>query len=132
MNPVPFIIRSTIFAIVLSCWPAAARLADTAVLSDPTRPPDHAEIRVFFGSGDENPVDTAFQLQSVLISNQRRIAIINGRRLSEGDRIENAKVSRIEAGRVVMQRDGQSFILNISSRRLSDDEQRQIEASHVQ
>lgn len=126
------LIQPTIFSILLLCWPAAALPNNSGAPSDPTHPPDSAEIRAFFNSGDENPADVAFQLQSVLISNQRRIAIINGQRVSEGDQIGTAEVSRIEAGRVVMQRDDQSFILTISSRRLSGDGKRQAEASHVQ
>lgn len=58
------------------------------VLHDPTRPP-----------GKDNSTKPQSQhkltLQSVLVSAQRKVAIINGRRYQEGDRIGAGRVSGI-------------------------------------
>lgn len=65
-------------------------------LNDPTRPIDPA---VYFGSGNRD----GWALQSILFSSDRRIAIINGVRVQEGDRIGAARVVRIRDSRVVLE-----------------------------
>jgi len=84
-------------------------------IPDPTRPPTQAEIDAWFGTGANTGARAPFQLQSILLAPQRRIAIIDGQRLREGERIDNAKVTLIEAGRVVLQRDGETIELHIDT-----------------
>ncbi len=90
------------------------------VPTDPTRPPSAAEVRAFFGEGTDS-VDAreSLQLQSILVSNQRRSAIINDRRVSIGDRIGNAEVIAIDADRVRLRRDGAELNLTLAGPQLS-------------
>ena len=108
MNP-PALIATLLAMAVASAAPA---------VEDPTRPPSPAEIRAWFGdAGDPSGAEPALRLQSVLISESRRVAIINDRRVGPGERVAGAKITAIEPGRVVLERDGETLILTISSRR---------------
>ena len=69
-----------------------------AALQDPTRPTDPA---LYFGQGDAGN-GSGWSLQSILSSPQRRIAIINGTRVREGDRIGSARVVSIKASYVLL------------------------------
>lgn len=68
------------------------------LLRDPTRPPASVEsVRVApLASG-------SWTLSSVLFSPQRRVATINGKTVQEGDRVDDARVLRIEAAAVYLQ-----------------------------
>ncbi len=83
-------------AFVLVLW--AGLSGDLYALNDPTRPTDPA---LYFGTGQtRNSSD--WSLQSILSSPQRRIAIINGSRVREGDRIGSARVVRIRDSHVLL------------------------------
>jgi MSHA biogenesis protein MshK len=82
--------RAVILAALLLALPA-----DGLEIVDPTRPQDGAR-------DGERPL----LLQSVLVSETRRVAVINGRTLQVGDRVDGARVTRIEPGSVWLQRDG--------------------------
>ncbi|WP_239821860.1 general secretion pathway protein GspB [Ectothiorhodospira variabilis] len=73
------------------CTPA---LAD----NDPTRPPTPAEIRMWQGllAPDTQPAQQ-WVLESILTAPQRRIAIINGQRVTEGATVDGARVLHIGA-----------------------------------
>lgn len=88
-------------------------------IRDPTRPPTQAEIEAWFGNGPESRQGSSFQLQSVLLAPDRRIAVINGRRLRPGETLDNAQVKAIEPGRVLLERNGERIELTIGTR-LSD------------
>ena len=60
-----------------------------AELRDPTRPQDTTEISV-----------GALEVNSILISSERRVAVINEKVLKEGDEIAGFKVIRIEQNAV--------------------------------
>jgi MSHA biogenesis protein MshK len=77
-------------------------------LHDPTRPTDPAD---YFGSGTRT--NSAWALQSILSSPDRRIAIINGTRVKEGDLIGSAKVISINESNVVLNTGGQRFTLRL-------------------
>jgi MSHA biogenesis protein MshK len=98
---------------------AVCAVASADNIRDPTRPPSPAEIRAFFGA-EPAAGHPSYQLQSILLSDERRVAIINGRRVSEGHVINQAEVVTIEPGRVVLRRDGKSIVLTIASRRAPD------------
>lgn len=89
---------------------------------DPTRPPTAAEIRAFLGQepGSTETAARQWQLQSILIADQRRLAIINGRRVGEGDYIDAARVTAIEPGRVELHHRSERIVLTLVSRRQSD------------
>lgn len=92
-------------------------------IPDPTRPPTPAEIAAFFGGGADQARRPAFDLQSILLAPDRRIAIIDGQRLRVGDRLESAKVTAIEPGRVLLDRAGETIELRIDTH-LDDNHER--------
>lgn len=74
-------------------------LSSTAfALHDPTRPTDPV---LYFGQGNDTG-SSGWSLQSILSSPHRRIAIINGTRVREGERIGSAKVVSIQASHVLL------------------------------
>jgi MSHA biogenesis protein MshK len=77
-------------------------------LHDPTQPTDPAD---YFGGGIRS--NSAWSLQSILSATDRRIAIINGTRVREGDLIGSAKVISINESTAVLNTGGQSFTLRL-------------------
>lgn len=82
--------------VLLMCCTVAC--GNASALTDPTRPTDPAS---FFGAG-KSARDTAWSLQSILFASDRRIAVINGTRVREGDRIGSARVVRIHDSQVLL------------------------------
>ncbi|MGY6588113.1 MAG: hypothetical protein ACXIUB_07440 [Wenzhouxiangella sp.] len=52
-----------------------------------------------------------------MISDTRRVAIINGRRVGEGDWIDAAEIQSIEPGKVVLLYRSEPVVLTLTSRR---------------
>jgi MSHA biogenesis protein MshK len=68
-------------------------------LSDPTRPPSANAA-----AADAAPEAPGAQLQSVLISPHRRLAVINGQTVSVGAKVGDATLVRIAETSVVLKR----------------------------
>jgi MSHA biogenesis protein MshK len=89
-------VKHTLLALTLL---SGFSIGDQALaLHDPTRPTDPV---LYFG-GQRAASTAAWTLQSVLSSPDRRIAIINGTPVREGDRIGAARVVSIQPSRVVL------------------------------
>ena len=86
---------------------AAVLTQNARALQDPTRPTDPS---AYFGYGTAN---NSWALQSILSSPARRIAIINGTRVREGDRIGSAKVVSISESQVVLNSGGRALTLHL-------------------
>ena len=78
---------------------------------DPTRPPSAREAASWRGAGQSESPD--WRLESVLISDQRRVAVINGQSVSVGDRVDGAEVVTIEPGRVRLRTDSRQVDLSL-------------------
>lgn len=93
-------------------------LTGMAAMPDPTRPPSDAEIRAWRGEST-GATHAPFELQSVLIAGDRRSAIINGRRVTIGDRISDrigdARIKAIGPGQVVVEQDNKDITLSIQT-----------------
>ena len=87
---------------------AALLSQQSHALHDPTRPTDPAD---YFGGGVRS--NSTWSLQSILSAADRRIAIINGTRVREGDLIGSARVISIGESKVVLNTDGQRFTLRL-------------------
>ncbi len=80
-------------------------------IGDPTQPPDF---------GDDPAIATdelrsgALTLQEILISPERRLAIVNDQTLAIGDWIDGATVVAIESYRIWLRRSGENIILSLS------------------
>ncbi len=90
---------------------ALANEANSIDVRDPTTPLGHIAPSAS-GSNAQ-----AISLTSILISPQRKLAIINGATLREGQLVPgsgNVKVQRISAQAVVLQRADQTWVLRLS------------------
>ncbi|WP_126452405.1 hypothetical protein [Sulfuriflexus mobilis] len=78
---------------------------------DPTRPPD------FAGTGADTQQLNApvWQLSSILISAERRLAVINGQTVRQGEQIGNARVIRIGATGVTLRNNTETFTVKLLS-----------------
>lgn len=72
-----------------------AAAAATETLSDPMRPWAPVPAAVV-----ERIANERYRLSAILYSPERRVAIVNGRALSEGQRLGRARVTRIHRGKV--------------------------------
>ena len=104
-----------LIAVLLCCAPVRAQ-----TLSDPTRPPGAVSPAEADDGQPRAPV-----LQSVIITPNRRAAIINGERIELGGVYGDARVSRITETEVVLRSAGRTEVLkmypNIDKRRESRD-----------
>lgn len=80
---------------------AAACAAHAQGLSDPTRPPGASALET------ETPAPSSPRLQSILISPQRKLAVINGEAVALGGRVGEATLIRISEASVVLKRNGE-------------------------
>lgn len=94
-------------SLLVSSLPWAAEPLNAVKLSDPTRPLQETV--------PTQRVLPALKLNSVLISEQRRLAVINGQTVAEGEQVGGAKVLRISSDRVLLQRAGQPVEIRLHS-----------------
>ncbi|WP_097462370.1 hypothetical protein [Mangrovitalea sediminis] len=80
--------------------------AIAAGLKDPTRPPDYQAH-----PQAHQKAASAFRLESILFGPSRRVAVINGTAVSPGERIDGARVMRIERTEVVLDIHGVRHVL---------------------
>ena len=94
-------------AVVLVCV-TAPTLAQTGV-GDPTRPtslsepePDRAAVQ-----------GPRWRLQSTLVADDRRLAVINGRTVVQGARVDGAKLLEVRQDGVTLEQDGRRIDLRL-------------------
>ncbi|HET8552983.1 MAG TPA: MSHA biogenesis protein MshK [Gammaproteobacteria bacterium] len=103
-----FAVRGSRFAwkaaVVAFAFIGACAYAGT--LHDPTRPD-------FATAATPAHAAPAWQLNSTLISAHRRLAVINGKSVGVGDRIDGATVVAITPGAVRLRRGGHQFTIHL-------------------
>lgn len=82
--------RGAMTFLLLALLPLAQGVAEPADPTAPSRPNGPGQ----YGKG--------WALHSTLVGPERRGAVINGQRVQVGDRIDGARVARIEAGEVLL------------------------------
>jgi MSHA biogenesis protein MshK len=87
--------RSLLFLLL---YIAGSAFAQRGALVDPTRPPSAASE----SSAKESAAPAGPQLQSVLISPTRRVAVISGSTVVQGGKYGNATVVAISEGAVLL------------------------------
>ena len=100
-----------IFASALYVLLLVTSLSVNAEVRDPTTPLGH------IASGAAGTGEQQFTLNSTLISSQRKLAIINGNTVREGQSIPGSadvKVQRISAQSVVLRQAEQTWVLQLS------------------
>lgn len=90
---------------------AVARLP-AQTLDDPTRP-----YRSPASSGPASEARRILELNGVLVSSNRRIAVINGDLYREGDTVNGALVVRIDPRSVHLKRGDQTVVVEMSGER---------------
>ncbi|WP_284383973.1 hypothetical protein [Litoribrevibacter albus] len=83
--------------------------SDHAV-SDPMRPPGFGEV-----STKRTYQSTKFTLSQILVSDQRKRAVINEQLVSVGDSVDGARVLFIDAEKVTLRVDGRTKTLAINT-----------------
>lgn len=106
-------------ATMAACLLLVGAAAAAAATPDPTRPPTAAEIRAWRAGNDGG--GTTWRLESVLISDNRRVAVINGETVGVGDRVNGARVTAISAGSVSLEDNGKAVELTLGRQAFSDD-----------
>jgi hypothetical protein len=79
-------------------------------LEDPTRPTDPALSTLTHAAGPEN---SSWVLNSTLVASNRRIAVINGTQVSEGESVGGARVVQIHKSYALLQTSGRSIKLHL-------------------
>ena len=69
---------------------------------DPTRPPEFAYSSQF----NEQSINTVWELSAIFISPRKKVALINGQTVKEGDQIMGAAVLSIEPNVVQLEGSG--------------------------
>ncbi len=73
------------------------------LLRDPTRPYSRTPVVVMSAR------DTSFRVTAIFISEKRRVAIVNGQQVSEGDQVDGATVVEILAHSLRLNLRGKEF-----------------------
>lgn len=95
-----------VFTVLRSVLPwllAALFCVSALAITDPTRPEQYRAA----------PARVSYHLESILFSNSRRVAIINGKVLAEGESIGGATVTAIAKDSVRLQRSGRIIRLSL-------------------
>jgi MSHA biogenesis protein MshK len=102
-------------------------------LPDPTRPP--GDVITATGAGHGRGVESSSGLRSIIISDTRRAAIIDGKTVELGGRLGNARLVEVNPGSVVLQRGKNRQVLSmfpgvkISNREIADTGSTKMESS---
>ncbi len=94
------------FLIIGGLLAASAHLAHADGVGDPTRP--------WMGAAAPK-VETvdAFRVTAIVISGSRRVAVINGRSVTRGDALGDARVIDIQPSQVRLRRGGQTLVARL-------------------
>lgn len=80
-----------------------------AQLRDPMRPPEFQTL----AGGAAPSKYSGYELTSIIIAPDRRVAVINGQSLSQGDSLGNVIVVDIRAAQVLLKRGEEDIVLNL-------------------
>lgn len=98
-------------AVLAAALVAAAGVAGAQQgLGDPTRPTSMAEPEPVARAVQSGP---RWRLQSTLVAESRRLAVINGRTVAQGERIDGATVREVRQEGVTLDVDGRQVELRI-------------------
>ena len=90
--------------------PCAGALAQ-AGLGDPTKPTALSDPdEVTAAAAAQAP---RWRLQSTLVADTRRVAVINGRTVAQGERVDGAQLVEIRQDGVTLEHDGQRITLRL-------------------
>jgi hypothetical protein len=112
------------------CFVLLASAADTALAADDTRdtiennsasenlrvedPMQPSWLRKRTRSQATPVTRTRFSVDTIVVSPQRRVAVINGRSVGVGDKVNGARVLDIEPNRVTLDVDGRKLTIELT------------------
>ena len=103
-------LRAPLLPVLLAAL-GAGNAFGAELLPDPTRP-------ATFGAAPRAAAKApSYSVSSVVIGSDRRLAVVNGKTVSEGDRVDGARVVAVLAGGVRLQRGGREFTVELLPRR---------------
>ena len=88
---------------------ASATAAAQGGLGDPTRPTSLSEP----DSAAAAAQGPRWRLQSTLVADSRKLAVINGRTVGQGGRVDGAQVVEIRQDGVTLDHEGQRIVLRL-------------------
>lgn len=91
--------------------PGAGSLAQSG-LGDPTKPTSLAQPDDEVATG-EDAQGPRWRLQSTLVADTRRVAVINGRTFAQGERVDGARLVEIRQDGVTLEHEGQRITLRL-------------------
>ena len=98
-------------ALLLAFAPAPPAWAQSG-LGDPTRPTPMAEP----DEAQRAAAMPRWRLQSTLLADDRKVAVINGHTVSQGERVEGATLLEVRSDGVTLLHDGQRLTLRLPGR----------------
>jgi len=96
------LIKTSVFILALSPFILQAQF------DDPTLPPSFSNVAI-----QDEEINTAWVLSSVLVSPQRKVAIINGKSVQVGDVLDGANIQSINATNVKLKHRGEIILLEL-------------------
>lgn len=110
--------RYAVLIVMLAALATTLSSLATAEVPDPTRPMSGAEAMAWVRGDKPGVTETLpdLHLESVLISSRRRVAVINGRRVAEGEELLGARILEIRPDGVRIQRAGNQHTLQMAAR----------------
>ena len=102
--------KPVVLALIAPLLTGMFPLAAAGTLADPTRPGNAA---LFSANRDYGPANNAWVLNSTLVGAERRVAVINGKHVSEGESIDNATVLQIGKLDVLIMSAGKRITLKL-------------------
>jgi MSHA biogenesis protein MshK len=100
-------------ALLLLCMGFCSQALAQQPLPDPTRPAVLSGVRT--GAPAEKQIARQWKLTSTLIAPQRRIAVINGRAVKVGEKIDGAELVGVQPGSALLHRAGRTIQLKLIS-----------------
>lgn len=77
---------------------------------DPTRPTSLSEPEPEAAAAAPGP---RWRLQSTLVAEDRRVAVINGRTVAQGARVDGARLLEVRPDGVTLEEDGRTIVLRL-------------------
>jgi len=93
--------------VLLASATSGSALAD-GLFRDPTRPYTATERRA--------AAAPRFVVSAIIVSNDRRVAIVNGQRVGVGGSVDNATVVSIEKQKLVLETNGKQMTIGLHDR----------------
>lgn len=121
-------------SLLLLCWccglvaantatPSSADFAGQVQPKDPTQPPGNARRQVVSNGVVVNKPVAVPKLSSILTSDERRLAVINGKLVREGESVAGMRVIRVAKDEVQLQsnKQAQALVLRLPKSNIGKD-----------